>query len=156
PRGSATGVVRRGLGVSIHSWSGTAHPCHLDLRVSPDGSVTLRSATQDHGTGTRTILAIIVAETLGLDPGAVAIQIGDSAFPVSAASGGSGTVGGAGSAARRAAVDARDQLFAKVAPDLGTTPDRLEAVGGMIRVKGGGASLTWRQACAKLGALGLS
>jgi xanthine dehydrogenase YagR molybdenum-binding subunit len=158
PRGKATGVVRRGLGVSIHSWPGKAHDCQLDVTINPDGSVSVSSATQDLGTGTRTGLAIVVAETLGLDPGAIAVNIGDSTLPVSAASGGSGTIGGTGSAARRASVDALAQLFAVVAPALGTTPDQLIAAGGTVRVKGGNgaASLGWKEACSKLGTLPLT
>jgi xanthine dehydrogenase YagR molybdenum-binding subunit len=158
PRGKATGIVRRGLGVSIHSWPGKAHNCLMDVTINPDGSVSVSSGTQDLGTGTRTAMAIIIAETLGLDPGAIAVNIGDSTFPVSAGSGGSGTVGGTGSAARRASVDALAQLFAAVAPALGTTPDKLEAVGGTVRVKGGNgaASLGWKEACSKLGTLPLT
>jgi xanthine dehydrogenase YagR molybdenum-binding subunit len=158
PRGQAAGAgpLRRGLGVSIHSWPGIAHPSHLDVTINPDGSVAVRCATQDIGTGSRTVLAIVIAETLGLTPGDIAINIGDSSYPVSAASGGSGTVGGAGSAARRASVDVLAQLFAKVAPSLGTTAERLEAAGGTVRVQGGGASLSWKEACSKLGGLPLT
>jgi xanthine dehydrogenase YagR molybdenum-binding subunit len=43
-------------------------------------------------------------------------------------------------------------LFEKVAPTLGTTADKLEAVGGKIQVIGDATkSMTWKQACAKLG-----
>jgi xanthine dehydrogenase YagR molybdenum-binding subunit len=45
-----------------------------------------------------------------------------------------------------------EQLFAAVAPSLGVAADQLEAVDGKIQVKGSAAkSLTWKQACAKLG-----
>ena len=154
PRGAtSTGAMRRGLGVSIHAWPGIAHPFQCDLTVNPDGTVAVKAATQDLGTGTRTVMAIVAAETLGLPVGAIRVEIGDSSFPVSAGSGGSGTVGGSGAAVRRAAVDALAELFAKVAPTLGTTPDRLAAAEGQVRVKGSAASLSWRAACAKLGAL---
>jgi xanthine dehydrogenase YagR molybdenum-binding subunit len=43
-------------------------------------------------------------------------------------------------------------LFEKVAPAMNTTPDKLEAVGGKVREIGKPAnSMTWKQACAKLG-----
>jgi xanthine dehydrogenase YagR molybdenum-binding subunit len=153
PRARAGAPLRRGLGVSIHSWPGIAHPSQVDVTINPDGSVSVRSATQDIGTGTRTVLAIVTAETLGLTPEDIAVDIGQSSYPVSAASGGSGTVGGAGSAARRASVDALAQLFTKVAPALGTTPDKLVAADGTVRIQGGSASLSWKQACSKLGGL---
>jgi xanthine dehydrogenase YagR molybdenum-binding subunit len=49
-------------------------------------------------------------------------------------------------------VDAREQLFAKVAPTLGVEPSQLESTGGKIQVKGAAAkNLSWQQATAKLG-----
>jgi xanthine dehydrogenase YagR molybdenum-binding subunit len=39
--------------------------------------------TQDLGTGTRTALNIVVADTLGLPLNAVKITIGDSRYPAS-------------------------------------------------------------------------
>jgi xanthine dehydrogenase YagR molybdenum-binding subunit len=51
-------------------------------------------------------------------------------------------------------VDAREALFEKVAPALNAKPEELECVDGMVRVKGDSSrSLTWKQACAKLGAM---
>jgi xanthine dehydrogenase YagR molybdenum-binding subunit len=158
PRGTmSTGVLRQGLGVSMHAWPGVAHPFQCDLTINPDGTVAVKAATQDVGTGTRTVIAIVAAETLGLPVGAITVEIGDSAYPVSAGSGGSGTVGGGGAAVRRAAVDALAGLLAKVAPSLNTTPDQLAAAGGFIVARGGGAArLSWKEACGKLGALPLT
>jgi len=56
------------------------------------------------------------------------------------------------SSTRRAAVDALNALFEKVAPGLNATPADLEAVNGTIRVKSDASrSITWKNACAKLG-----
>ncbi len=153
PRGDKTaGSIKRGLGLSIHTWGGRAGNCQCDVKIHPDGSVEVDLASQDLGTGTRTIIALTAAETFGLPLKAVKVNIGDSKFPPSQGSGGSTTVGGVSSATRRGALDALEQLFAKVAPALGAQPDRLEAVGGNVRVKGNPAkSLPWKQACAKLG-----
>ncbi len=58
---------------------------------------------------------------------------------------------------RRGAVDARDALFAKVAPSLKAQPEELEAVDGTVRVKADPSrSLPWKQACAKIGAVPLT
>jgi xanthine dehydrogenase YagR molybdenum-binding subunit len=123
------------------------------LIIQPDGSVELKMGTQDLGTGTRTALNIIVADTLGLTMDKVKISIGDSRYPLSQGSGGSTTIGGISASSRRASLDALDQIFAKAAPSLDAKPEDLEAVGGAIRVKGTpGKSLTWTQACSKLGA----
>jgi len=157
PRGTmSTEVVRQGLGVSMHSWPGKAHNFQCNLTINPDGSVSVKAGTQDIGTGTRTVIAIVAAETLGLDPEDINVMIGDSTYPTSAGSGGSGTVGGSGTAVRRAAVDALEQLFDKVAPALGTTADQLTVGQKTVLAKGGKASLTWKQACSKLGTLPLT
>jgi hypothetical protein len=43
------------------------------------------------------------------------------------------------------------KLFETVAPSLDSTPDRLEAVDGEIRVQDGGKRRSWKEACGKLG-----
>ena len=58
----------------------------------PDGSVVMRIGTQDIGTGTRTLVAIVTAETMGLPLEAVKAEIGDSNFPYAPGSGGSVTL----------------------------------------------------------------
>jgi len=155
PRGDKTaGPIKRGLGLSIHTWGGAGHASDCDITIQPDGSVELKMGTQDLGVGTRTALAIVVADTLGLPLEAVTILIGDNSYPVSGPSGGSTTIGGISASSRRGAVDARDLVFAKAAPALNAKPEELEAWGGKIRVKSDPSrSLTWAQACAKLGGL---
>jgi xanthine dehydrogenase YagR molybdenum-binding subunit len=151
PRNKGGGPIRRGLGLSFHTWTGTAHAATCNLTIHPDGSVMVSSGTQDIGTGTRTVIAIIVAETFGLDVNAIQVNVGDSRFSASAGSGGSGTVGGIGSAARRAAVDALQALFTKIAPRLGVAPAALHAAGG--KIAGGTSTVSWKQACSMMGAL---
>ena len=153
PRGDKTpGPIKHGRGVSLHTWGGRAHNSNCDVIINPDGSTEVRLGSQDLGTGTRTVINIVVAETLGLPLEAVKVSIGDSHYPTSGASGGSTTVGGVSSSTRRGAVDALQELFAKVAPSLGAQPDQLEARAGKISVKDNSSkSLTWKQACAKLG-----
>ena len=142
----------RGMGLSIHTWGGRGHDSTCALTIQPDGSVDMKMGTQDLGTGTRTAILIIAADTLGLPLEAIKLSIGDNQYPPSGGSGGSTTIGGVSTSTRRAAVDARDQLFAKVAPVLNAQPDDLEAVGGAIRVKSDPSrSLKWKEACAKLG-----
>jgi xanthine dehydrogenase YagR molybdenum-binding subunit len=104
--------------------------------------------------GTRTALAIVVADTLGLPLEAVTILIGDNSYPPSGPSGGSTTIGGISASSRRGALDVLDRIFEKAAPSLNAKPEELEAWGGNIRVKTDPSrSLTWKQACAKLGGM---
>ena len=153
PRGDKTpGPVKRGLGVSLHTWGGGGHSSNCACTIHPDGSVEVALASQDLGTGTRTVIGIAAAETFGLPLEAVKINIGDSRYPLSDASGGSTTVGGVSSSTRRAATSALNELLAKVAPSLGVDANKLEAVGGRVQVQGDASKgISWKQACAKLG-----
>ena len=153
PRGDATkGPVKRGLGMSIHTWGGRGHRSNCEVTIHPDATAEAKISSQDIGTGTRTVIAIVLADSLGLPLDAVQVRIGDSRYPASSASGGSTTVGGVSSATRRAALAALDQVFAKAAPELKVAPEELEAAEGKIRVKASpDRSMTWRQAMALFG-----
>ncbi len=154
PRGeSGSGPVKQGMGLAINTWGGGGHASQCRCNIHPDGTVEVELCSQDLGTGTRTIITMVAAETLGLPLGAITLKIGDSVLPPSGGSGGSTTVGGVSSSTRKATVNALGKLFAAVAPSLGAQPDQLEAVDGRIQVKGNSAkSLTWQAACRKLGA----
>lgn len=158
PRGDKTaGPLKRGLGISLHTWGGGPHNSNCDVTINPDGSVVVQLGSQDLGTGTRTCLAMVAAEACGLEIKDVAVNIGDSRFKSSGGSGGSTTIGGVSSACLRGTVDALAALYEKVAPALDAKPDELEAVQGRVRVKGSAdRSLTWKQACSKLGMMSVS
>jgi xanthine dehydrogenase YagR molybdenum-binding subunit len=153
PRGDpARGPLKRGLGMSIHTWGGRGHRSNCEVILHPDGTAEAKISTQDLGTGTRTVVGIVLAETLGLSLDAVQVSIGDSRYPSSGGSGGSTTVGGVSAATRRAALNALDTIFAKVAPRLGVKPEALEAAEGKIRVRAEPShALTLRQAAALFG-----
>ncbi len=156
PRGEgavgSTSTVKRGLGLSLHTWGGGGHASDCDLTIHPDGSVEIRMGSQDLGTGTRTVIQIVVAESLGLPQNQVKVLIGDNKYPPSGSSGGSTTVGGISASSRRASIDALNALFEKVAPALEATSAELEAVDGQIRVASAPTrQMSWKQACAKLG-----
>ncbi len=153
PRGqNGSGTMKRGLGLAISTWGGGGHNSQCRTNIHPDGTVEVELCSQDLGTGTRTVITMVAAETLGLPLGAITLKIGDSTLPPSGPSGGSTTVGGVSSSTRKSTVNALDKLFEAVAPALGAPADQLEAVDGRIQVKGNSAkSLTWKAACQKLG-----
>ncbi|MGC2741928.1 MAG: xanthine dehydrogenase family protein molybdopterin-binding subunit [Candidatus Angelobacter sp.] len=152
PRGQDSGVTKRGLGLAIHTWGGRGHESNCALSIHSDGSVNIKIGSQDLGTGTRTAILIVAGETLGLPIDKIQLNLGDNQYPADGGSGGSTTIGGVSSSTRRAAIDARDQLFSKVASALNAKPDELEAVGGSVRVKSTPSrSLSWKDACARLG-----
>jgi xanthine dehydrogenase YagR molybdenum-binding subunit len=147
-----SGVVKRGLGVAIHTWGGRGHNSNCALTIHPDGSVDIKMGSQDLGTGTRTAILMVAGDTLGLPIEKIQLNIGDNEYPPDGGSGGSTTIGGVSSSTRRAAVDARDQLLAKVASALNAQPQDLEIVNQVVRVKSAPSrSMSWKDACARLG-----
>jgi xanthine dehydrogenase YagR molybdenum-binding subunit len=157
PRPERVDGVVRGVGLSFHTWGGRGHASDCDLTIHPDGSVEIKMGSQDLGTGTRTCILVVAADTLGIPMDAIQLLIGDTNYPLSGGSGGSTTIGGVSSSTRRAAVDARDALFAKVAPALNAQPDQLECKNGQVSVKGDSSrQLGWKEACSKLGAMPLT
>lgn len=152
PRGSGNGVVRSGLGLSLHTWGGGGHGSNNEVTIRSDGTVETRCGTQDLGVGSRTVIGIVVADALGLPLDAVKVFIGENRYPASGASGGSTTVGGISSAARTGVVAALNKLMEKVAPELGAKPDELEAKNGRIQVKADPSkSMAWADACKWIG-----
>jgi xanthine dehydrogenase YagR molybdenum-binding subunit len=151
---STAGPIKRGMGMSFHTWGGRGHNSENDFSIHPDGSVLVRLGSQDLGTGTRTCIQMVAAESLGVPFEAVKVELGDTQYPPSGGSGGSTTIGGVSSSTRRGAIDALNLLFAKVASGLNAKPEELEAVNGTVRVAADPKrSLSWKQACAKLGAM---
>ncbi len=151
PTGDPTpGPIKRGLGCSANRWGGAGQGTRAHCEIHPDGSVLIRSGTQDIGTATKTLMAIVTAETLGLTVDQVRVELGDSNHPFSGGSGGSTTAASVSPAIRVTAGMARDQLFERIAPALKTTPDQLELSVGRISVTNG-RSLAWRDACKLLG-----
>ncbi len=150
-KGKARGSIVDGLGMALHTWGGTANNSDCRLKISPDGGVEAFCGSQDLGTGTRTVIAQVLAETLGLGVDQVRVNIGSSKYPASGASGGSTTVGGVCESHRRAGLDALDKIFELAAKELGADAASLEAAGGQIRVKGTDKAISWKKACALLG-----
>jgi len=150
--GEGKGTVRSGVGIGVATWGGAGHASKCKVTLHPDGSVEVEIGSQDIGTGTRTCITMVAAETLGLPMSAIRVKIGKNAYPASGPSGGSTTIGGVSTSTRKAAVNALNKLFEKVAPSLGVPADDLEALDSRIQVKGNpNKALSWRQAAQKMG-----
>jgi xanthine dehydrogenase YagR molybdenum-binding subunit len=153
PTGDPTpGPIKTGMGVSAHLWGGGGRGTQAHVDITSDGSVVVKTGTQDIGTGTRTIVAIVAAESLGLPVSAIRPEIGDTIYPLSGGSGGSTTAASVSPAIRVTTMKALDALFARVAPALNTTADNLVAADGRIHVKGDTSKgLGWKDACKHIG-----
>ncbi len=117
--GEGRGRKRRGLGMASQIWWGAGVPGTLaDIKLHRDGSVEVISGTQDLGCGTRTYMATITAETLGLEPQDITVKIGDTLYPWAPISGGSLTAASVGPAVRDAALKAAGRLKEMAAKKL--------------------------------------
>jgi xanthine dehydrogenase YagR molybdenum-binding subunit len=118
-------------------WGGSGWPpAYATVHLNPDGTAVLRCGTQDIGTGTRTVLAQIVAEELGLELDAVRVELGDTNSQYAPISAGSLTVASVGPAVRLAARDARLQLLDAASGLLEVGPTELRVERGAIVSKG--------------------
>jgi xanthine dehydrogenase YagR molybdenum-binding subunit len=91
PPGSSEGPVKRGIGLGGATWGGGGGRTQAEAQINPDGTVEVRCGTQDLGTGTTTLIAVVAAEALGLEISQIKPKLGDTRFPPSGSSGGSTT-----------------------------------------------------------------
>ena len=112
-RARSEGPWRRGVGLASQIWyGGGGPPSYAWVRIGSDGRATVITAMQDIGTGTRTAMAQIAAEELGLPLERVRVSLGDSARgPYASISAGSSTTPSMGPAVRSAAADAARQII---------------------------------------------
>jgi CO/xanthine dehydrogenase Mo-binding subunit len=112
-RARSHGPWKHGIGLASQIWyGGGGPPSYAWIRVGEDARAQVVTAMQDIGTGTRTAMAQIAAEELGLPLGHVQVSLGDTARgPFASISAGSSTVPSMGPAVRSAAADAKRQLF---------------------------------------------
>jgi xanthine dehydrogenase YagR molybdenum-binding subunit len=122
--GDGAGTVRHGIGVATSIWFGAGVPGTLaDIVLYPDASVEVVCGTQDIGTGTRTHMAVVAAETLGLGPKDITVKLGNSDYPWAPLSGGSLTTPSVAPAVRDAALKAVERLKAVAAARLKVAAD---------------------------------
>jgi xanthine dehydrogenase YagR molybdenum-binding subunit len=85
------GRYRRGVGIATGYWLYLWQPgSKVQLSVT-NGRIVVSTAIQDIGTGSRTVLANIVAAEFRLEPHEIEVHIGDSRLPEGPGSGGSRT-----------------------------------------------------------------
>ena len=99
------GSWRLGWGMASQIWGGGGGPpANAIVKLLPDGTVEVLVGVQDIGTGTKTALAQIAAEELGLPLTGVRVVLGDTLpAPYGPTSAGSQTLASAGPAVRAAA-----------------------------------------------------
>jgi len=139
------GPKRRGVGFAAHDWVGGAGhpPGYAWIELNEDGSADVVTGTQDIGTGTRTGLAQVAAEELGLPLDSITLHLGDTGVgPYAPVSSGSATQATIGPAIRSAALAIKEQLFQVAAVALDVDAERLSARDGLIFIDGDPAKAT--------------
>ncbi|WP_282159815.1 xanthine dehydrogenase family protein molybdopterin-binding subunit [Ulvibacterium marinum] len=136
PAGSSKGIVKKGLGVGQSTWPRfVSLDSSVEIKIHKGGGVEIRSSVQDIGTGTKTILAQVVAEELGLQVKDIKVNIGDTFFPVGPGSGGSVVTGSITPPTRNAAFEAKTALLKLVAKKWETDSSELIMADGQVNHK---------------------
>jgi xanthine dehydrogenase YagR molybdenum-binding subunit len=159
PRSMREGEQLVGWGMATATYPVRRSAASASVAMLADGSVVARSATQDLGTGTYTVIAQVAADALGVPVGQVRPELGDSRMPQAPVSGGSMTVASVGSAVKAAAgalrlklagiasADQRSPLFGALPNDVGaedgwlylrSDPARREPMAGIVARHGQG------------------
>jgi xanthine dehydrogenase YagR molybdenum-binding subunit len=129
------GAVVRGVGMAGCTWVAGAGgpPSTAIVKYFADGSVSLNMGASDIGTGTKTVMAMVVAEELGVPVERIQIEHADTGTTEFATgSGGSKTVPTESPAVRAAALDCKEQLLAMAAVDLETAVGDLQLEAGEV------------------------
>jgi xanthine dehydrogenase YagR molybdenum-binding subunit len=139
-RARSTDTVKRGVGMASQIWyGGGGPPSYAWIRVGSDGRATVVTAMQDIGTGTKTAMAQIAAEELGVPLEHVTVTIGDSARgPYASISAGSSTIPSMGPAVRAAAADAKRQIVEIAAQRFHRETRTLDIANGSLVCSDGG------------------
>jgi len=117
--GRDTGRFRRGVGMSTASWLFLYNPnTKVKVSATPAG-IAVETATQDIGSGTRTVLARVIEEVFGIPRRDVIVRIGSSAAPIGPMSGGSQVTNSVYGPARAAAEQVLAQLLEAAQSQLG-------------------------------------
>jgi xanthine dehydrogenase molybdenum-binding subunit len=137
PGTPGTGVKLRGIGVAATERGGGGGLGGVTIKVGRDGSVVIFYASTDIGTGSKTTLSMIAADTMGIPLESLRAVAGDTELaPYEAGSMGNRTLQGTGRAVEAAARDCLRQILAAAGPMLdNTAPTDLEMTDGIIRVK---------------------
>jgi len=144
--GSDKGPRKRGLGMASARWPHNARPgTEVRCTIGRDGSVLFANGSQDIGTGTRTVIAMVGAEELGLPPEAVEVRLGNTNDPYGHGSGGSVTTPSISPSVRAAAWEAKREMLKHVAAATGGDAGKMDLKGG--KVTGAPRELTFKQAC---------
>ena len=128
PNGSATGPVRRGLGLAMGIYKGgIGREAEAEVRITPAGRVCVAIGNVDVGQGSTTILAQIAAEALHVPVDCIDMVMADTGrTPPAHITAGSSTTITSGAAVKLAAEEARRHVLERAAAWLQAPDVRLQ------------------------------
>jgi xanthine dehydrogenase YagR molybdenum-binding subunit len=127
--------VRRGVGMASALWAagGGGPPATVIMKLFADGSLNLNMGASDIGTGTKTVMAMVAAEELWVDPDDIQIEHADTGTTqFASASGGSKTVPTESPAVRAAALDVKRQVLELAAAQMELDASTLDLREGKV------------------------
>ncbi|GAA2826968.1 xanthine dehydrogenase family protein molybdopterin-binding subunit [Crossiella cryophila] len=124
-----------GMATEAHAYEGGVGSALV--RVATDGTVLARSATQDIGTGTYTVMTQVTAQALGIPVAKVRFELGDTTFPTAGMSASSATVPSLTGAVDKAARAVRGTVIRLAVADPrsplhGLPPEQITAEHGFL------------------------
>jgi xanthine dehydrogenase YagR molybdenum-binding subunit len=112
-----------GMGVASSTYPARRRPSQARARRNHDGTFTVQVGATDIGTGARTVMAQIAAETLEVEQERIRIEIADSEYGDAPVAGGSAGTSSWGSAVVKACRELRardvDEVFVDTSDDAG-------------------------------------
>ncbi len=116
-----------GWGMGTATWHASRGSATVRVRLGADGRVRASSATQDIGTGTYTVFAIVVAQKLGIPIERVDVALGDTSLPPGPMSGGSTATASVLPAIDKATENVTNLLFELVTRTGGSPYEKADA-----------------------------
>ena len=150
------GGPNRGRGVAAGFWGNGSGPASAIASVNPDGTVSLVGGAPDIG-GTRVVMAMHLAETLGLAAEDVRPSVGDTdSIGYSTGAGGSSVAQKIGIACVQAGEDVKRQMIQRAASIWEVPAEEVEyADGALLQSKSDPElRLTFKQLASRLNATG--
>jgi xanthine dehydrogenase YagR molybdenum-binding subunit len=143
-----------GMGMASALYPAHRNKASAKVRLQADGTAQVSSATQDLGTGTWTVLAIVGADSLELPIEKIRTELGDSALPPAPTSGGSTSVCSVTPAVQKAAESAKKKLIQlairdKKSPFFGLKIEDVTYRNGQLT--GGGKSMDFGSVLSAMG-----
>ena len=134
--GALGDAKKHGIGMALGGYPFRPGLGAATIRVNPDGTAHLLVGVTDIGTGAKTTMAIIAAESLGVPLNQIQVTNGDTdVTPYSVGESGSRTTPFTGPAVIAAADDARRQIFALAAEQLKAKAEELDLQNSEVFVK---------------------